>query len=94
MFFTLQQFTIICGLTFTAQEGQLDCLIWLNKYTSIKKTTTDGMTPSHVAAQEGRLDCLRYLLRVDRVEAMKDDKSGCSPIHYGKNNRPFFIDVS
>ena len=69
----------------SAQEGQLDCLIWLNKYTrSVKiKTSIEQMNPALVAAQEGRLDCLRYLARVERELMKMADRNGFNVIHYG-----------
>ena len=73
---------------FLAQEGQLDCLIWLNKYTrSVRiKTSVEQMNPALVASQEGRLDCLRYLARVEREIVKLTDRNGFNVIHYGRLN--------
>jgi len=70
----------------SAQEGQLDCLIWLKRYTaSVKiKVGIDQLNPALVAAQQGRLDCLRYLMRVERNLVTATDKNGYNVLHYGK----------
>ncbi|XP_066936997.1 espin-like isoform X2 [Clytia hemisphaerica] len=67
-----------------AQEGQLDCLIWLNKYTRTVRysTSVEKMNAALVAAQEGRLDCLRYLVRVERELVKAKDRNGFNVIHY------------
>ena len=79
-------FPLFSFSTKSAQEGQLDCLIWLNKYTrSVKiKTSVEKMNPALVAAQEGRLDCLRYLARVEREQMKMSDRNGFNVIHYGE----------
>ena len=72
---------------FTAQEGQLDCLMWLTKYSrlSASEPSHDGMTALHASAQEGHLDCVRYLIQFARCSPTQIDFSGCTPLHFGKN---------
>ena len=69
-----------------AQEGQIDCVMWLTKYsnTSASEPTNDGMTAVHASAQEGHLDCVRYLIQFARCPAVLTDHSGCTPLHFGE----------
>ena len=76
----------LCFLPPIAQEGQLDCLIWLTKTsaTSPDIQTDTGMTPSHVASQEGRMECLRYLVKAAHAQSDIVDKCGCGLLHFGE----------
>ena len=75
-------------ITLLAQEGQLDCVMWLTKYSSVpaSEASHDGMTAVHASAQEGHLDCVRYLVQFARCSATKMDHTGCTPLHFGMHS--------
>ena len=74
----------ICFLL-TAQEGHVDCLEWLAKYsgTAYWELPRDGMTAVHAAAVEGHLECLAFLLRSAGCRVFVRDRTGNTPLHYG-----------
>ena len=78
---------------FPAQEGQLDCVIWLSKTSTISPDiqTDTGMTPCHTASQEGRMECLRYLTKAAHARIDIVDNCGCGVLHYGRSSFLFVV---
>ena len=77
-----------------AQEGQLDCVIWLAKHSGLagSEPANDGMTALHAATQEGHLDCVRYLVQLAHCSPVLTDYSGCTPLHFGRLNYCIMVD--
>ena len=75
------------SLHHSAQEGHLDCVMWLAKHSGPvhSDVSIDGMTAVHAAAQEGFLDCLQFLIGSVGCGGLARDKSGNTPLHFGKS---------
>lgn len=68
-----------------AQEGHLNCLMWLTKHsgTAHNDMSVDGMTAVHAAALEGHLECMAFLLSSAGCSALARDRAANTPLHYG-----------
>lgn len=69
----------------TAQEGHLNCLVWLAKHsgTAHCEMSVDGTTAVHAAALEGHLECMAFLLSSAGCSALARDRAANTPLHYG-----------